>query len=297
MPRKERKMSDSATPRTAATERGAVGYTDSGGDGPPVLFVHGTPGGWDQAALMGRFLVDHGHRVIAPSRPGYPGTELDDGRATPAQQAGLHHALMTSLGVDRFSVVCWSGGGPSSYQLAIDRPESVRAVVAIAAVSQPYTFEHPSEESALFGRPGAWLMRELARHAPHTTVKALVTEEGDLSKDDARRLVAAIWDDESLRRWVLDWATTVIGPRSAGFANDREQFPELSLDLGSVAAPVLLVHADTDADVPIAHSDHAASLLPASDRLTIEGGTHISVWTGPDQVATQSRIVATLRSA
>lgn len=290
-------MDKDVTAQQIDTELGPVEFADPGGDGPPVLFVHGTPGGWDQGELMGRFLTSNGFRVVAPSRPGYLGTPLADDRATPAQQAALHAALMRRLGIERFAVACWSGGGASTYQLAIDQPERVTAIAAFAAVSQPYTFEHPSEEKALFGRPGAWLLRELARHAPHTTVKMLVTEEGDLSKAEATQLVERIWQDEATRQWVLDWSATVSGSRAQGFDNDRHQFPGVSLDLASVTAPVLLVHADTDSDVPHSHSEHAAALLPRSELVTVHGGTHLSVWTGPDAGAVQARVVAWLRES
>jgi pimeloyl-ACP methyl ester carboxylesterase len=245
---------------------------------------------------MGEFLVDAGFRVVAPSRPGYLDTPLTDDRATPAQQAALHAALLDALGVDRFALACWSGGGPSSYQLAIDHPERVTAVAAIAAVSKPYTFEHTSEETILFGRPGTWLMKEMAKHSPKQTVKMLVTEEGDLPKDKAKELVAAIWEDEARRDWVLRWLTTVTGARKVGFANDRKHFPDLQLDLAAVAAPVLLVHADTDSDVGFEHSDHAAEVLPEAELHTIHDGTHISAWTGPDDEQARQRIVDHLRA-
>ncbi len=274
---------------------GTVEAYDSGGDGPAVLFVHGTPGGCDQGALMGEFLVRAGMRVVAPSRPGYLDTPLTADVATPAQQAVLHAALMDTLGVDRFALMCWSGGGPSSYQLAADLPARVSAFVAIAAVSKPYTFEHPSQEAILFGRPGAWLMKEMARHSPKATVKMLVTEEGDLSKAAAKELVGAIWADESRREWVLRWLSTVSGAREEGFTNDRGQFPSLDLPLATVTAPVLLVHASTDSDVPFEHSTYAANQIPNCELLEIENGTHISVWTGPDDVVTRERIVTHLR--
>jgi pimeloyl-ACP methyl ester carboxylesterase len=276
-------------PQMLVTDMGTVGCHDTGGDGTPVLFVHGTPGGSDQGALMGAFLARAGHRVIAPSRPGYPGTTIETAR-TPAEQAELHLALMDHLGIDRFAVACWSGGGPSSYELARLDPGRVRAVVAIAAVSQPYTFEHPSEEEVMFGRPGSWLLRQMARHAPHATVSALVGEEGDLPKAAKKELISAVWDDEDTRQWVLDWSSTVTGDRSTGFANDREHFAHLQLDLAAVTMPVLLVHADTDADVAYDHSTHALSHLPDATLHTIHDGTHISAWTGPDLAATQAAV-------
>ena len=82
------------------------------GVGPPVLFVHGTPGGADSSLAMGWFLAEAGFEVIAPSRPGYLGTPLA-GREEIDQQAHLLSALLDALGHERAGVVSWSGGGPS----------------------------------------------------------------------------------------------------------------------------------------------------------------------------------------
>ena len=284
------------TTQVIETDLGPVEVADSGGAGPAVLFVHGTPGGADQGALMGRFLVDAGFRVVAPSRPGYLGTPLSEATATPAAQAALHVAVLDALGVDTFALACWSGGGPSSYELAAAHPDRVRTMAAIAALSGPYTFEHPGEEKPLFTRPGAWLMREMARHAPKSVVKAMTTEEGDLTKEQAKELVTATWEDEGRRRFVLYWVETVIGLRGAGFDNDRARYADLDLPLDRVTAPVLLVHADTDSDVPISHSHQAAGRLPRSELRTVTGGTHISAWAGPDETATQAAIVEHLRA-
>lgn len=288
---------DQPTTRSIDTASGPVQFVDSGGTGSPVLFVHGTPGGCDQGELMGRFLAERGARVIAPSRPGYLDTPLSDTVASPAQQAQLHAALLDALDIDRVALACWSGGGPSSYQLAIDLGDRVTSMAAVAAVSGAYTFDHPAEESILFGRPGAWLVREMVRHAPHSTVRSLVTEEGELTKDQAKELVEAIWSDEATRTWVLDWAGTVSGARRTGFANDRQHFDDLELDLASVSAPVLLVHADTDSDVPITHSEDAVRRLPRAEMLVVAGGTHISAWTGPDLERTRSRLADHLLAA
>ncbi len=286
---------EGAAAQMIATAQGAVQVHDSGGDGPAVLFVHGTPGGADQGALMGGFLAAAGFRVVSPSRPGFLDTPLDDDRATPAQQAELHVSVLDALGLGQVSVMCWSGGGPSSYTLAATHPDRVRSLVALAAVSMPITLEHPGEEKMLFTRPGTWLMREMARHSPKSVVKMMTTEEGDLPKDQAKALVESTWVDEDRRRFVLSWVDTVTGRRGPGFANDLVQLAGLDLDLAAVAAPTLLVHADTDSDVPFEHSRHAHEHLPDSTLHTIEGGTHISVWAGPDEGTTQQLIIDALR--
>ena len=113
--------------QTIDTPQGVVEYADTG-EGAPVLFVHGSPGGADQAVLMTAFLAEAGFRVVSPSRPGYCGTPLRDDNATPAAQAELHVALLDALGLAQVGVACWSGGGPSSYLLASGHPDRVRAV-------------------------------------------------------------------------------------------------------------------------------------------------------------------------
>src|SRR4051812_36876439 len=134
-------------PQMVDTALGPV-EVELAGSGEPVLFVHGTPGGSDSSLVMGRFLVDAGFSLVAPSRPGYLGTPLA-GRASIDDQAELHAALLDALGHDRAGVVCWSGGGPSSYRLAVRRPERVSALVAFAAVSQAWESGHEGVDERL----------------------------------------------------------------------------------------------------------------------------------------------------
>ena len=271
------------------TAHGAVEYRDEG-DGPCVLFVHGSPGGADQGILMSRFLRERGWRTIAFSRPGYLGSPLGDDNRTPDAQAALAAALMDERGVDRFALMCWSGGGPMSYRLAAAAPDRVTSLAAVAAVSSDFGFEGAGEEKMLMGRFGAWLMKELVRHAPKDTVKSLVKQEGDLDKRERQELVEAIWADERKREFALALMGTIVGDRKRGFENDLEQFERLDLGLGDVSAPALLFHAKTDADVPFAQSEHALAHLPSAELVTMESGTHVSVWTDPDASAHQDRI-------
>jgi pimeloyl-ACP methyl ester carboxylesterase len=283
-------------PRRLTTPSGVVEHVDDG-TGPPVLFVHGSPGGCDQGALMGGFLRDAGFRVVALSRPGYLGTPLTDDVASPTAQAALAGGLLDALGIDRVRVVCWSGGGPASYTLAGTEPGRVEALVAIAAVSHDYTFGHPHEEAMLTGRFGGWLTRELVRHAPHSVVQSLVGEEGDLTHAEAKALAEQIWADPVKRDFALRLMETVSGARRDGLHNDERQFPAIGdLPLAAVEAPTLLLHATTDADVPFEHSEHAVTRLPHAELVRIAGGTHVSVWTDPDADALQSRIVDFLGS-
>ena len=78
----------------AQTTAGPVEY-EAIGSGRPVLVLHGSPGGIDQAALMARFLPDDLQAILV-SRPAYLGTELGERRGLD-EQAGLMIALLDHL--------------------------------------------------------------------------------------------------------------------------------------------------------------------------------------------------------
>ena len=177
---------------------------------------------------MGGLLVPAGFRVIAPSRPGYLDTPLTEATATPDQHADLLLGLMDSLGIDRFGVTCWSGGGPASYRLAAEHPQRVTALVALAAVSKRYEFETGIEYRLFTGRVGKWLVHEMAHHAQKNLIKMSVSEEGDLTKQQVKELTAEIWSDPEKRDFVVALSETVAG-RKVGLENDQAQFPTLDL--------------------------------------------------------------------
>ena len=87
------------------TARGPIEYAAIG-TGYPALFLHGTPGGYDQVYEATKLAIERGQpqllRVIAPSRPGYLRTPLSVG-ATPEQQADAYNDLLDALHVDRKS--------------------------------------------------------------------------------------------------------------------------------------------------------------------------------------------------
>lgn len=152
-----------AEPELVETNPGPVEVARAGA-GPPVLFAHGTPGGWDASISMGRFLVEAGFELIAPSRPGYLGTPLA-GRTGLDDQADLLAALLETLGHRRAGVICWSGGGPSSYRLAARHPGRVDALVAFAAVSRAYRPDLGLDQRLMMEtRLGNWLVRFAASH-------------------------------------------------------------------------------------------------------------------------------------
>jgi pimeloyl-ACP methyl ester carboxylesterase len=294
-------MSQSAPeriPETVETALGAV-EVERAGEGPPVLVVHGTPGGSDQALAMGAFLREHGFETIAPSRPGYLGTPLGEHGAID-DQADLHAALLDALGHERAGVLAWSGGGPSSYRLAVRHPDRVGGLVVAAGVSQRFQPDKASVDERLMmdTRAGNWLLRFLAAHAPKSTVSSTIAAEGELSRKELRERTKAVVGDDRQVELVLAMARAAgdRAHRGAGIDNDLARFAAIdSLELERIAAPTLIVGGDADSDVPPGHSDQAAATIPGTEHVVLERGTHLALWIHPDAGAVRDRAAALLR--
>jgi pimeloyl-ACP methyl ester carboxylesterase len=286
-------------PEILETECGPVEVARTGA-GPPVVVVHGTPGGWDSSLAMGRFLADDGFEVIAPARPGYQETPLP-GRETIDHQADLLAALLDALGHERAGVLAWSGGGPSAYRMAVRHPERVAALVGFAAVSEAYPKPQASLDERLMmeSRAGNWLVRFLTAHQPRRMAAATLKAEGELSRAQLKELVAEAVDDErqldvalALDRVVGDYRR-----RRAGVENDWAQFGSIAtLELEAIEAPALIVHGTADADVPPDHGEHAAAAIPGAEYLRMSSGTHLCLFIHPDAAVAQARVRARLRA-
>jgi pimeloyl-ACP methyl ester carboxylesterase len=99
-----------------------------GGDGPPLLLVHGWPQNWYQyRALMPALTRDF--TVIAVDQRGMGLTQKPQSGYDSATLANDLVALMDALGHERFSVVGLDTGMVISYALAADHPERIARLV------------------------------------------------------------------------------------------------------------------------------------------------------------------------
>jgi pimeloyl-ACP methyl ester carboxylesterase len=286
-------------PVIADTARGPVEYADIG-DGPPVLAIHGTPGGWDQGLLLAGCLIDAGMRAIIPSRPGALGTPIASGR-TWDEQADLFAALLDALQIDRAGIIGWSGGGPSTYRFAVRHPDRVAGVVAFACVSKRLEGHDSLSERLMFAtNVGNWLLRALAAHAPDNLVKSTLASEGSLTKEELEQRVAEVLGDEEKKQFVLDLDKTASDykHRHDAYDNDMKLLYEIdSLELERIATPTLIVHGSADTDVTPDHGEYAAATIPGAQRLIMERGTHLCLYTHPEADKAQARVAEFLRAA
>ncbi|MEU4477694.1 alpha/beta hydrolase [Micromonospora sp. NPDC023966] len=218
---------------------------DPGGDGPPVVLVHGL-------AVSHRYLtplalaLSATHPVYVPDLPGFglterPGTAYD----VPRQAAFLAEWLAAY----RLGPVCLLGhsfGAEVAAALAARRPDLVRALVLAGPTSDPAARSRRGQ----FGR---WLVDTLWE---------------------------AKWQAPILLRDVLDarpWR--VLATLSHSVRNPIEA------DLVRVAAPTLVLTGARDPVVPDGWRTEAARLVPDARTTTVPGAAHNVATTAPAQVA------------
>jgi haloacetate dehalogenase len=111
----------------------------SGGEGPPVLLVHGHPRTHTTWHAVAPRLVAAGYRVVCPDLRGYgqssaPPDRPDHAQASKRVMAQDLVTLMEALGHDRFHAVGHDRGGYVVQRLALDHPRVIDRVVILGNV-------------------------------------------------------------------------------------------------------------------------------------------------------------------
>ncbi|MCR9086498.1 MAG: alpha/beta hydrolase [Rhodobacteraceae bacterium] len=119
------------------TVPGDVGiHVRVGGDGPPVLLLHGYPQTHVCWHLVAPQLVEAGFTVVCPDLRGYgdsdkPESGPDHAPYSKRAMAADQVAVMRALGFDRFHLAGHDRGGRVAHRLALDHPQAVRSVAVL----------------------------------------------------------------------------------------------------------------------------------------------------------------------
>src|SRR6266545_2979492 len=154
-------------------------YIATGGEGPPVLLLHGFPEThfcWHAVAPQ----LARDHAVVAPDLRGYGASQAAAGGPrgegyTKREMAAELVELMASLGHERFAVVGHDRGARVAYRLALDHPERVKRAAVLNVVPTIDQFERMGAGPSL----GYWPWFLLAQPAPFPE-RVLLAEPGAL---------------------------------------------------------------------------------------------------------------------
>ena len=109
-------------------------YTDSGGNGVPVVLLHANTGNADSWQYNIPGFVEAGYRVIAFDRRGWGRSTANPGTGPqPGTIAEDLHSLVEHLKIDGFHLVAVAGGGFAAYDYVLWHPERLRSLVIAAS--------------------------------------------------------------------------------------------------------------------------------------------------------------------
>jgi 3-oxoadipate enol-lactonase len=236
-------------------------YSDTGGDGPPVVLSHGF--------LMDHSMFDHQvaalrdrYRVITWDERGFGQTDYDGQAFSYWDSASDVLALMDHLGIDRAVLGGMSQGGFLSLRAALLAPERVRALILLSTQAGV----DDAETLAAYGQ----------------MVETWVTA-GPI--DELTAVVAGIIiaDETASAGWIDKWKQLPV----AGLAHAGECLltrDDITDRLGEIGCPALVVHGTEDTAIGMDRAEQLAAGLSGARALVAVSGAHAANMTNPEPV-------------
>jgi len=257
-----------------------LGYAEVGDPvGKPIICFHGTPGSRLQLEPPEGIELPAGYRLIAPDRPGYGySTFYRERRLT--DWPGDVAALADYLGLDRFSVMGVSGGGPHVLVCAHglgDRLIGVACVSGVGPLGDPQAAEGmmptnrmittlsrrtPRLLRILFNAQINWLKRNPERFMD-VMIRQMPEPDRALMNDGLRELFA--------KDIAMSSATAGLAA-----AQDFELFSgDWGFRLEDIRVPVHLWQGSVDRNVPAHHAELLARRIPNATLHRCDGEGHL----------------------
>jgi 4,5:9,10-diseco-3-hydroxy-5,9,17-trioxoandrosta-1(10),2-diene-4-oate hydrolase len=244
------------------------------GSGPPVVFVHGLSGSW-QNWLEQLPVFARDHRVVAFDLPGFGASEMPDWQISISGYGRWMDALYDALGIDVAAVVGNSMGGFISAELAIAYPARVERLVLVSAAG--LTVEHQRHDRTLTVL--RTLDRRLAAYAGW-----LGTRSDTLARRPrARRMIFGL---VAHRPDLLPGplvAEQIRGSGKPGFVPALDALTSYPIRdrLPEIACPTLIVWGTKDWLVPVRDADEFARLIPNARKVVWPKTGHMAMLERP----------------
>ena len=257
------------------------------GSGRPVVLIHGASGNLNDMTFRLAPMLAGRHDVVAFDRPGHGLSGLPPGGGLSINaQAALLRGAVAQLGITRPIVVGHSYGGSVALAWAVDAPDSMSALVLLAAPSHIWEGDLGATNellaSPVTGPPIAWA-------APHLVTRSF-----------AEKALAGVFEPQSPPEGYLDHLDLSLVLQPASLRENARQLVALKDDLRpmipsypDLPMPVELVHGEADRTVGLEiHSVPLARQVPQARLTRLSGIGHML-----HQVATDEAIAAVEHAA
>jgi len=250
-----------------------VNLVDSGGDGPPLLFVHGLGGSWQNWLLnMPAFMESH--RVVALDLPGFGESEMPEDTISISGYARTLDHVCGELGIQCPVVVGNSMGGFVGAEMALAFPTRVERLVLVSAAG--LSTEYLQREPVL----------ALARAWAAATAVTGVRSDAVVRRQRLRRVAMQTVVRYPERLSAPLTYELVQGAGKQGFVPALAALLDYSFRdrLGLIEMPVLVVWGRNDMMVPVGDARRFQDLIgPNAHKVIFDDTGHLPMLERPSR--------------
>lgn len=242
-----------------------IRYVDIGeGDGPPVVFIHGLSGRW-QNWLENIPRVAAERRVVALDLPGFGGSQMPAEQTSITLYARVVDELAERLGLGAVALVGNSMGGFTAAEIALRHPERAERMVLVSAAGISIAELWPTPVrlalSLIGGRtPASGPQRRAVIARPRARQIAF----GGVMRYPSRIAADLMYEQ------ICGMGTEGLIP-----AVDALTSYDFRNDLRRIDCPTLILHGRDDMLVPIADASEFERSIPGSRTLIFDDTGHV----------------------
>ena len=246
------------------------------GDGPPLVFVHGLSGCWQNwLEQIPEFAEEH--RVIAVDLPGFGESPMPTEKITISGYGVWLDALFSELGIEAAAVVGNSMGGFIAAETAIKFPHRIERLVLVSAAG--LSIEHQRDERVLR------LLEVTENVAQFGFAHFLARSEALIRRPRGRKLtmlMVAAHPDRMDPRLVKEQLS---GAGKPGFVQALDALTDYPIRdrLSDIGCPTLIVWGPKDMLVPIKDAYEFDKLIPDSTLLIYDDTGHVPMLERPER--------------
>jgi pimeloyl-ACP methyl ester carboxylesterase len=280
-------MIDAVRHRTVDLD-GPVHYIDFGGEGKPILMVHGLTGSALNWTAVGPELSKR-HHAMAIDLAGSGQTPLFHRSAALGANAGLVHSFIEQIIGEPVILMGNSMGGHIAILLAADHPRSVTALVLVDPAIPGARVIRPEADllgvAAALSIPGGLAEMVVERRAkelgPEQLVKQIIAVvAADPARIDSEMIEAHVQlTRERANLGRQNSRAFLQATRSLGL---RMADPRFWTKVKKVRTPTLVIHGQLDRLIPVASARALARRRPDWTLEVLEGVGHVPMMETPD---------------
>ena len=233
-------------------------YTDTGGNGVPVIFMHAASGTCESWVYQLPAFTAAGYRCIAYDRWGWGRSRPDPAGAPPSSASDDLHGLVDHLGLDRFHLAATAAGGIGALDYVVIHPERVRSLVVANSIGGV--------------QDAAYLEVQHRLRPPEIQALPIALRELGASYRGT--------NPEGTRRWIeIEHASRQAGTQGPG---QRPRHPMTYARLETIRVPTLVLVGGADLLSPPALMRLLAAHIPKCQCVTVPEAGHAAFWEQPE---------------